>query len=403
MQTTVATSYGYDAAQEATGMTQGTLSDTYTYTPDGLQQTDVSTVSGESTTRHTSYDAAGRTMSTSTTNTAGQTVSSNTYTYVSSSGQDTALVQSWTENTAGTGNVTDTHADTYYPDNRLHTETVTDPSGATLHSYFYVYDLAGNMTNNGGHQLAYYPANLLQSVDVGPSYTYDGHGNLVQEPVGSGTQSYGYTAGDQTTSITTPGGYSEAASYTGTGQVVRDSLGSSTYQYDTSSTPALTSSDGGAATWAAIDPSGIAPSATQQQTSGAPTYMYIENADGSLNQVYDINTQQTVWSETCDPTGKATITTTSAITPLMGCGGSQFDQTSGWIMSGQGIAIRGRGRRRKTARRVVIRPFPPAVPSTTSPVILGAQEGSQARGTRRLYHSHSPFRRRVVRLIFERA
>ena len=221
--------YGYDAANQLTGVTYPSGSVAYQY--DGIgRRTQMTDATG---TTHWNYDAASRVTSVAAPNgTVAYTYNNAndratmtlpgsrtfTYGYNSTSGRLTSVTD-WQSNAIGfsydsdgnrTGISRPNGVDSTYTYDLADRLTAIDhhDSGGTIQSFDYTLDAAGNRTavvsNAGTESYTLDALNRVTAVDYPTgddvSYTYDNTGNIATMTVGTTTTTYTHDAADQTTS-----------------------------------------------------------------------------------------------------------------------------------------------------------------------------------------------------------
>lgn len=260
------TSYGYDAANEpttvtdptgaATTLTWSNARRTATTYPDGVNQT-------------VSYDNAGRPVHTTAVH-GSTTLVDQSGSYQFATGADRELLQQLTDNATGT-----TTNYSYDGMNRL-IEAAT--SGSSSSDYQYILDAQGNRTQtvtNGSYSAidSFNAADQLVSRGGASFGGYDANGNATSDGTG---QAYSYNASNQTTSITPPSASTITASYLDTDQSNRVGFGGTTSVNGQLGDDQDTT--GGSTTYFVRDPSGQLIS--ERTTSG--TYYYLYDLRGSV-------------------------------------------------------------------------------------------------------------------------
>ncbi|MGH2409557.1 MAG: hypothetical protein ACRDGS_04210, partial [Chloroflexota bacterium] len=319
-------SYGYDATGQVTSVTdrQG-KSYTVGYDQDG-NRTSIGFPNGVS--QGMTYDAAGQLTRIAGTK-GSRTLTSSGYSYTNpSTNRVTALPYSAT-NTAG---ATTTYS--YDATNALTQAIQKSSGGATLNSYGYGYDAAGNLTskstNGTSTTFSYNAVTELTSASGGMNrtYTYDGNGDRISSSDGTAIT---VNAGGQVTGITPPGGSSIPYRYTGTGEQQRIGNGSTGYQYDGTGLSKQTDSTGD--TYFTSLPDGTALSETITSGSNAGTYYYLSDGQGSAAALTDSN--GTVRdSYTYDPMGNTT--SSGSVPNPFTYQGWAFDSKTGYYYTGSG-------------------------------------------------------------------
>ncbi|MGH2448438.1 MAG: hypothetical protein ACRDFS_07545, partial [Chloroflexota bacterium] len=141
---------------------------------------------------------------------------------------ETALVN------AGSDTINSSTSYTYDAAGNLSKSAVSNQGGNGA-AYSYRYDAAGNLTNedvNGAVTgLTYNSAEELTKATgaISQTYTYDANGELVSRSDGLLAS---YNPGQQTVSMTPPGGSAISMSYRGASEAERIGNGGTTYQYD---------------------------------------------------------------------------------------------------------------------------------------------------------------------------
>jgi YD repeat-containing protein len=212
-----------------------------------------------------------------------------------------------------TANTTTTYG--YDATNSLTAGTQKDGGGATLNTYGYGYDSAGNLnskTINGTQTTINYNANNLPTSATGgmtASYSYNGQGDLTSRTVNGVNSTFGYNNAGQLTNLN-----GTAMTYTGTGETQRIGAGSNTYQYEAGGLKNQTV--GGTGTDFTTLPDGSIIS----ETFSGNTYYYLSDGLGSVaaltNSGGNIADQYAF-----DPMGNVTSTSGSVSNPFTFQGG----------------------------------------------------------------------------------
>lgn len=212
--TSYASSIGYNVAGQITGLNLGNgVNETYSYSSNRLQLTSQSSTKGASTLTNLSYNyqaSAGASGVGTTAGNSGQLMSvpagstvngqprNETYTYddlgrLGSAGgyyaQRNYSYDRWGNRTAVSGGSSQTVA-------------IQQPGGvvnnrvANVNGITYVYDSAGNLTNDGVHSYQYDAAGRLATVDgTAATYTYDAANHRVKKLAGAYTTYYVWEGG----------------------------------------------------------------------------------------------------------------------------------------------------------------------------------------------------------------
>jgi RHS repeat-associated protein len=284
------TSYGYDAIGNITSVADanGTTSYKFNQVNDPTTVSDpwggttsLGYVSGNDTelasitfpngdTESFGYDKSKRLTSISAAESCGCTLLKATYSYTSSSGADSALLQQATD-TAG-----DTTSYGYDSLDRLKSATTSSSSGSAVSSYSYGYDGDGDQTsadaNGTSSTYTYNSADELTS----QSATYDSDGDLTG---GAGFDALTYNADDQTTSVKLTCGCTTNLSYVGNTQdQLAAANGDSTNSFDDNALGIESSVTNGTTTGYLYTPEGRL---LAEHVNGA-TYYYLLGNLGSV-------------------------------------------------------------------------------------------------------------------------
>ncbi|WP_159012053.1 FG-GAP-like repeat-containing protein [Streptomyces sp. NRRL F-5123] len=292
--------YTYDNAGQLTGvaepLTGAALS--YHYDQDGNPDK-VGYGTGKDT-RTFGYDTLDRLTSDTLTTPAGATVAATTYGYDTND----QLTTRTTTGTAGAG--TDTY--TYDPSGRLSSWT----RGTTTTDYGW--DASGNLVKNGTTTADYDEQNHRTSDSTGATYTYSPRGTLTTVTGGDHPRTYTYDAFDR---MTAAGG----TTYTYDALDRLTTRGSTAFTYAGASTQITT--DGTAAY--TYDPAGHLIALDQ---NGTVTLAY-SNTHGDVTATFTPDATTPGASTAYNPLGTPTATT--GTTPALGYQGAWTDPTTGQV------------------------------------------------------------------------
>ncbi|MFI0939333.1 RHS repeat-associated core domain-containing protein [Streptomyces sp. NPDC021020] len=292
--------YAYDNAGQLTGvaepLTGAALS--YHYDQDGNPAT-VGYGTGKDT-RTFGYDDLDRLTSDTLTTPGGATVAATTYGY----DRDDQLTTRATTGTAGAG--TDTY--TYDPSGRLSSWT----RGTTTTDYGW--DASGNLVKNGTTTADYDEQNHRTGDSTGATYTYTPRGTLTSVTGGDHPQTYTYDAFDRMTAA-------GATAYTYDALDRLTTRGGAHFTYAGASTQITT--DGSSAY--TYDPVGHLL-ALDQNGTGVLAY---SNTHGDLTATFTPDAATPATSTAYDPLGTPTATT--GTTPALGYQGAWTDPTTGQV------------------------------------------------------------------------
>lgn len=314
------TTYTYDNANQIASIYQSNGSATTTF---GFSQGHVTSVSlPNGVTESIGYDRAGRETSiVSTKGTA--TLVSYTGSYINSTGNDTALLQTETNGVSG---VTSNFG--YDGLNRLTADSAT---GTGANSYTYTYDNNGNRTqysHNGTYSAIYgfNSANELTTAGGAASGSFDNNGNQTSDGTGL---AFAYNAKNQTLSFTPPSSSAVSATYLDAGQTGRATIGSTTEQ--NADLGLYSDTTGSTTTYYTHLPSGT--NQTIGETIGTSNYYYLTDLRGSVVKVTDIsgNVQD---SYTYDPYGQ-TLSSSGTVANPYGFQGGYKDSSTGLYKFGE--------------------------------------------------------------------
>lgn len=221
--------YGYDNADNVTklaepgGSCTGTISKCTTFGYDANNNR-TSTTYPNGVTQAVTYDPSGRAKTIISTK-GTTTLTSLTYSYTTTGGNDRALLQSVVDNKT---NLTTSYA--YDVNDELTSAVVKNAGGATTDSWTYTYDGNGNRLTSqrlGSSAVSSTFNNADEIVTTGSTtWSEDNNSNLT---AGNNGFSSSYNDRDQSTSITQAGGPATSQTYADIGQHERASSGSTAF------------------------------------------------------------------------------------------------------------------------------------------------------------------------------
>jgi YD repeat-containing protein len=217
----------------------------------------------------------------------------------------------------------------YNATNSLTAGTQKDGGGATLNTYGYGYDSAGNLnskTINSTQTTINYNANNLPTSATGgmtASYSYNGQGDLTSRTVNGVNATFGYNNAGQLTNLN-----GSSQTYTGTGVSQRIGAGSNSYQYEAGGLKNQTVSGTGTDFTTLPDGSIIG------ETFSGSTFYYLSDGLGSVAALTDAS-GNIADQYAYDPLGNVTSTSGSVSNPFTFQGGI-YDSVNKLYYTGSG-------------------------------------------------------------------